>query len=142
MQLNIGELVTLTIVVICGTAALYMYYKARKERLSEREAIIESSVKEMVFDNRSAIDDGFVFCSIWRLSHIIYRGRELGYELTIFDCYKVIASIKRDFIPEVGINTWVIDSAIKSYMREKIPLGWMELDDPRMNELYNSMGAT
>jgi hypothetical protein len=118
-HISTGDLVMVAIILSSVSAMLYILFKARMERLTERELIVQQVMESGLYDGQRATDDGFIFRYLWRLSYIIERGRSLGYVLKIQDCYKIVIDIKKNFDPTVGINDFVIDMHIHGYIKQR-----------------------
>lgn len=135
--MNTGESIALAIVVFSLAQIASIVYKARKDELLKRERIVQDTVRAMVFENGKAINDGFIFCSLWRISAIMRRAEAMGFTFTIYDCYQVVARIKRDFDPDIGISHKVIDKAIHAFVMKNLNLPDPRQWDRSIHELIN-----
>lgn len=108
--------------IVFGVAQMvYIFYRGWKQDLVKREKLVNDAFHAGIFENnRHSWNDGSIFCSVWRLSHIRNEAEKLGYVLMITDYYSVVNRIKREFDPEVGINLSVIRQAIKEHVMSKI----------------------
>lgn len=117
LSMNFGTFMATTFLSMGMGIMSIIYYRTRKERLVEREKIVNDALQYGLHEKPGpAIGDGFVFCSLWRLSDIVRIGQECGYVLTQADCYSIIGSLKKNHNKEQGINIWVIRNAIDLYV--------------------------
>ncbi len=101
-------------------ALLFLIAKVWRDRLVYRERKIEEALLQGMFEKSQAnFNDGFIFCSLWRLTDVRMRARALGVVLDTSDCYLIIGAIKRDFDKDEGINYLTIDLAIKAYDKQR-----------------------
>lgn len=111
------------IITFCMAQIFYLLFQSRKQRLKEREALVNHNIVMGVFESESELEkigDGYILRSLWRLSHVRHRAEALGYQVDLKDCYAIVTRLKNEFLPDIGISTAIIDATIKVYIREQI----------------------
>jgi len=119
MKWNAGEIIALAVAVFSTAQIIYIFWRVRVEQLTQREKMVNDTISLGIYDRPAlGIGDGYIFCSLWRVSHIRERAKALGYTLFNTDLYKIINYMKHNFDPEKGITLFEIDWAIRKHASE------------------------
>jgi hypothetical protein len=115
---QLGQSIALAFFFFLLAVLAIIIYKTRKQKLTERENAMQDLLNTVLFENGPLPgNDGFIFCTMWRLSDIYKRAADLGYVLTLNDCIKIVGHLKKNFDKDIGINYLEIDLAIKHHVK-------------------------
>jgi len=112
----------LTSILLMGASIMVVtWYRMRKERLAEREKMVEEKINVGIFERPwNDSKSPFIFKSVWTLGDIVNIAKKHNYVLNINDCYRIIGYIRTNHDKSVGINNKVILDAIEYYIYTRL----------------------
>lgn len=95
---------------------LWIYYQSRRDRLKEREKLLDHKVMTGTFDGYAP---QYIFCKVWTIDHIKQIADSLKIVLTKDEVYLIIKRIMAKFEPRIGISEYTIKCEIRLFVREQ-----------------------
>jgi len=95
---------------------VWIYDRSRRDRLKERERLLDHKVKIGTFDGYAP---QFIFCKLWTIEHLKQCADQLEIILTKDEMYMIIRRINAKFSPVIGISQYVLKCEIRLFVREQ-----------------------
>jgi hypothetical protein len=115
------DLLTAVIACVCAIALIYISFKAWDASLLSREQKLRDLATADTAERDLAALNGYIWCQLWRRSHVLAIAQKLGMHINHIEAAAVISIVKQDFRPQVGVNNSVIEAALRKYAAQEMP---------------------
>lgn len=93
---------------------LWIYDKSRRDRLKQREKLLDHKVHTGTFDGYAP---QYIFCKVWTIDHIRKVADTIGIVLTKDEIFLVIRRVIEKFDPRIGISEYTLKCEIRLFVR-------------------------
>jgi hypothetical protein len=115
------DLLARMIMAVCLVAIVYILYRVWADSLLARERKLRDFANAATAERELAALNGYIWCQLWRRSHVLAVAQKIGVQLSLLDAAGVISIVKQDFHPRTGINIAVIEKALLKYIAKEMP---------------------